>query len=71
MDKESPPYTGDPTPEIDDAWEVLKGGRYFSITEDEAKELWGDGYMEFEDKTFGGFTAGYVFLFIPPFENEN
>jgi hypothetical protein len=63
MVPESPPYTGYPSPEIDEAWEALNGGRYFAITEKEAKELWGKGYMEFADKIHGGFTTGYVHLF--------
>lgn len=38
---DEPRYTGPPTPQIDEAWRGLIGGRYFSITEQEAIDTWG------------------------------
>jgi len=54
-------YTGEPSPEIDNAWHQLLWGRYFSISEEEAKALWGDSYEEFRDREKSGFTGGQVF----------
>lgn len=54
-------YTGKPSPEIDRAWNDLLWGRYFSISEEEAKRLWGDRFEEFRDRALTGFTAGYVY----------
>ena len=51
-------YTGEPSPEVDDAWHELLWGRYFSISEEEAKSLWGDNYEEFRDREKSGFTGG-------------
>lgn len=51
-------YVGDTTPEIDRAWEEILWGRYFSISEAEAKSLWGSGYREYWDHTKSGYTGG-------------
>jgi hypothetical protein len=51
-------YFGEPSPEIDANWEKLIEFRYFSISEEEAKSVWGDGYHEYVDQLQGGYTAG-------------
>ena len=56
---DEPIYVGEPGPEIDQAWESLVEGRYFSISEDEAKRLWGKDYEIYRDLHKGGFTGGY------------
>lgn len=33
-------------------------GRYILITEEEARDAWGEGYKEFWDEERGGFVAG-------------
>ncbi|KAG8168125.1 hypothetical protein KVR01_003814 [Diaporthe batatas] len=52
-------YVGDTTPEIDRAWEEMLWGRYFSISEAEAKSLWGSNYREYWDHTRSGYTGGF------------
>lgn len=42
-------YIGESWDEIDANWEELLWGRYFSISEDEAKRLWGDDYEKYWD----------------------
>jgi hypothetical protein len=59
---DEPIYVGEPSPEIDQAWETLVDGRYFSISEDEAKRLWGKDYEIYRDLHKGGFTGGYWFI---------
>lgn len=51
-------YVGNTTKEIDDAWKDLLWGRYFSISEAEAKKLWGEEYRSFWDHDRSGYTAG-------------
>lgn len=51
-------YVGDPSPEIDANWEKLIQGRYFSISAEEARGIWGESYHEYVDETYGGYTAG-------------
>lgn len=51
-------YTGTPSPAIDDAWHQLLWGRYFSISEDEAKHLWGNNFEDYRDREKTGFTGG-------------
>ena len=51
-------YFGEPSPEIDKNWNDLIGFRYFSISEEEAKSVWGDGYINYVDQLQGGYTAG-------------
>lgn len=51
-------YVGDTTPEVDRAWEEMLWGRYFSISEAEAKSLWGSSYKEYWDHTRSGYTGG-------------
>ncbi|KXL44888.1 MAG: hypothetical protein FE78DRAFT_91107 [Acidomyces sp. 'richmondensis'] len=48
-----PQYVGTPTREIDDAWTALVGGRYFYLTEEEAREAWPDTYQEYYHDEFG------------------
>ncbi|KAG0648415.1 hypothetical protein D0Z07_5517 [Hyphodiscus hymeniophilus] len=49
---------GTPTPEIDHNWERLLGGRYVSISEEEATRAWGEKRHEYVDQEVGGYTAG-------------
>ncbi|KAK8075912.1 hypothetical protein PG994_003184 [Apiospora phragmitis] len=51
---------GTPSEEIDDNWERLISGRYFSITEEEATRAWGDKRHEYVDEGEGGYTAGAI-----------
>lgn len=52
-------YVGKPTPEVDEAWERLVGGRYFLISEDEARATWGDDeYRDYWSWDRGGYVAG-------------
>ncbi|KAH8760345.1 hypothetical protein F5883DRAFT_425813, partial [Diaporthe sp. PMI_573] len=51
-------YVGVPSPEIDHAWEQLVGGRYFLITEDEAKATWGAEYKDYWSQARGGYVLG-------------
>jgi hypothetical protein len=44
---------GTPSPEVDDNWGKLTGGRYISLSEDEAKNTWGA-----RDENLGGYSAG-------------
>jgi hypothetical protein len=44
--------------EIDDNWERLIGGRYFSISEEEATREWGENRHEYVDERKGGYSAG-------------
>lgn len=53
-----PVYVGEPSDEIDQAWSKLLDGRYFSISESEAKAMWQDDYMRYRDNMKGGFTGG-------------
>ncbi|KAJ4424905.1 hypothetical protein N0V82_000408 [Gnomoniopsis sp. IMI 355080] len=52
-------YVGDSWDEIDRNWEELLWGRYFSISEDEAKSLWPDKYLEYVDPIKSGWTGGF------------
>ncbi|KAK1994549.1 hypothetical protein LX36DRAFT_713790 [Colletotrichum falcatum] len=52
-------YVGTPSNELDDAWTQLLWGRYFSISEKEAKELWGEDYMVYWDHDKSGWTGGF------------
>ncbi|KAI0891002.1 hypothetical protein F4806DRAFT_484289 [Annulohypoxylon nitens] len=47
------------TEEVDAAWKKLLWGRYFSISETEAKQLWGNEYQEYWDHHRSGYTAGF------------
>lgn len=51
-------FTGEPSAEIDDNWLNLIDDRYFSISEEEAIEAWGDRRHEYVDEDHGGYTAG-------------
>lgn len=53
-------YFGEPSPEVDANWDKLIGGRYFSLSEEEAIEAWGEKYHEYVDELLGGYTAGLV-----------
>lgn len=54
-------YVGeDDFDEIDRNWEALLWGRYFSLSEDEARALFGeDEYMEYVDHLRSGWTGGF------------
>ncbi|KAH8799355.1 hypothetical protein F5884DRAFT_811623 [Xylogone sp. PMI_703] len=60
FDRGGKTYAGPANPEIDEAWEELIGGRYFYITEDEAKDAWGDSYKAFHYEMRGdiSYVAG-------------
>lgn len=51
-------FTGEPSAEIDDNWMNLIEDRYFSISEEEAIEAWGERRHEYVDQDHGGYTAG-------------
>lgn len=51
-------YVGDSWEEIDRNWEELLWGRYFSISEEEAKSLWPDDYLDYMDPIKSGWTGG-------------
>lgn len=51
-------FVGPPSAEIDDNWAGLLEGRYFSVSEEEAVEAWGDRRHEYVDEERGGYTAG-------------
>lgn len=65
-------YVGQPSPEVDQAWEELIWGMplpslklhlttlgsYFSATEDEVKAQWPNNWEEFWDEMRGGYTVG-------------
>ncbi|PQE29314.1 hypothetical protein CJF30_00004345 [Rutstroemia sp. NJR-2017a BBW] len=52
-------YVGEPSTEIDEAWNAIIGGEshYFSVSEDEAKKLWGDESDRYRDRIRGGWTG--------------
>ncbi|TGO43675.1 hypothetical protein BOTNAR_1481g00030 [Botryotinia narcissicola] len=52
-------YVGEPSPEIDEAWNAIIGGEshYFSISEDEARSLWGTESDRYRDRIRGGWTG--------------
>ncbi|EMD91266.1 hypothetical protein COCC4DRAFT_155203 [Bipolaris maydis ATCC 48331] len=52
-------YVGEPSPEIDAAWDAIIGGRthYFSISKEEAVALWGKDAHRYKDRPQGGFTG--------------
>lgn len=51
-------FVGEPSAEIDDNWMGLLEDRYFSISEEEAAEAWGDRRHDYVDEEHGGYTAG-------------
>lgn len=51
-------YVGDSWEEIDRNWEELLWGRYFSISEEEARALWPDDYLDYMDPIKSGWTGG-------------
>jgi hypothetical protein len=55
-------YVGTPSDQIDRAWEELLWGRYFSISEEEAKDLWGADYGIYYDRAKTGYSGGLVLL---------
>ncbi|KAH8820166.1 hypothetical protein F5884DRAFT_849441 [Xylogone sp. PMI_703] len=50
-------YFGPPSDEIDANWKRLLMPSGMSISEDEAKSMWGDSYMEYWNEDPPGFTA--------------
>ncbi|KAF4822325.1 Tyrosinase ustQ [Colletotrichum tropicale] len=52
-------YVGEPTKDIDHNWEQLHWGRFFLLTEDEAKKAWGPGYEKYWAPREGGYIAAY------------
>jgi hypothetical protein len=55
-------YVGTPSHQIDRAWKELLWGRYFSISEEEAKDLWGADYHMYYDRANTGYSGGSVLL---------
>lgn len=55
---ENKKFVGKPSAEIDENWMSLLDDRYFSISEEEAIEAWGDRRYEYVDEEHGGYTAG-------------
>lgn len=51
-------YVGATTRDVDRAWEEMLWGRYFSISESEAKSFWGDNYRDYWDHHRSGYTGG-------------
>lgn len=51
-------FTGDLSDEIDENWNEIVEDRYFSVSEAEAIEAWGDHRHEYVDEEYGGYTAG-------------
>lgn len=51
-------FTGDLTDEVDENWNQIVEDRYFSVSEAEAIEAWGDRRHEYVDEELGGYTAG-------------
>ncbi|KAI1158643.1 hypothetical protein F5B18DRAFT_70236 [Nemania serpens] len=46
------------TPEIDQAWQDLERDRYFLLSDEEARETWGEDYTEFWHDDAGGYLGG-------------
>ncbi|ENH98542.1 hypothetical protein COCC4DRAFT_67259 [Bipolaris maydis ATCC 48331] len=63
-------YVGELSPAIDKAWDELIKGRYFSISENKAKELWGEKYKDYRDRIDGGFTGGFDVFHILHYLNH-
>ncbi|MCJ1357634.1 MAG: hypothetical protein MMC33_007630 [Icmadophila ericetorum] len=57
-----PQYVGEPSRAMDHAWALLHFGRFFLLTEEEAKDSWGGGYREFWSPKDGGYIAGLEVL---------
>lgn len=51
-------FTGDLSDEVDENWNQIVEDRYFSVSEAEAIEAWGDRRHEYVDEELGGYTAG-------------
>jgi hypothetical protein len=51
-------YSGNPNPEMDENWESLISHRYFSISEEEARDAWGDKRYQYLKKDGKGYSAG-------------
>ncbi|MCJ1360351.1 MAG: hypothetical protein MMC33_010356 [Icmadophila ericetorum] len=51
-------YVGEPSSEVDDAWNELTKERYFLLSEEEAHNAWGSEYEEFWNEYWGGYLAG-------------
>ncbi|KAI4863016.1 hypothetical protein F4820DRAFT_428419, partial [Hypoxylon rubiginosum] len=52
-----PKYVGEPSREIDHNWALLHWGRFFLLTDDEARDAWGPRYKEFWAPKQGGYVA--------------
>ncbi|KAF5868413.1 putative tat pathway signal sequence protein [Botrytis fragariae] len=52
-------YVGEPSLEIDEAWNAIIGGEshYFSVSEEEARRLWGTESDRYRDRIRGGWTG--------------
>ncbi|KAK4444366.1 hypothetical protein QBC34DRAFT_360343 [Podospora aff. communis PSN243] len=51
-------YIGEPSPEIDEAWEEITAGRYFLITAEEATDAFGSASDLYWNDKVGGYMAG-------------
>jgi len=58
VDPKAPKYVGNASDELDDNWDDFIGGRYFHLSEAEAREAWGPQYTEFWDHQEGAYVAG-------------
>ncbi|PCG96480.1 Hypothetical protein PENO1_068060 [Penicillium occitanis (nom. inval.)] len=58
---DQPRYVGEPSKDIDDAWNALTRDRYIILTEDEAREAWGPEYTEFWNEDKQAYLAGIIF----------
>ncbi|WDK18394.1 hypothetical protein CGRA01v4_09679 [Colletotrichum graminicola] len=52
-----PKYVGEPSKEIDHNWEQLHWGRFFLLSEEEARSAWGPDYTKFWAPREGGYVA--------------
>ncbi|EFQ36605.1 uncharacterized protein GLRG_11750 [Colletotrichum graminicola M1.001] len=56
-----PKYVGEPSKEIDHNWEQLHWGRFFLLSEEEARSAWGPDYTKFWAPREGGYVAATTY----------
>lgn len=56
-ESEESQYTGEPSRAIDRSWELLHWGRFFLLSEAEARDAWGPAYKEYWAPKEGGYAA--------------
>ncbi|SMY23684.1 unnamed protein product [Zymoseptoria tritici ST99CH_1A5] len=52
-----PVYVGEPSRSIDHEWALLHWGRFFLLSEDEARSAWGKGFEQYWSPRQGGYVA--------------